>query len=104
MNAYMKFINESVGIPKPHDATSRNLLDLICLHHAIGHSLTVMKTMSQSQLASPATLHRKVDDLLDLGLITHELRGKNRRTKYLIPTVQGLLYTELMSQAIERSV
>lgn len=102
MNAYIKFLNESVGIPKPQDTTARELLDLICLHEGIGHPMTVTQVMNQPQLASPATMHRKLDDLLELGLVTHQYEGKNRRTKYAVLTTSGRLYSELMSQAIER--
>jgi DNA-binding MarR family transcriptional regulator len=58
----------------------------------------------QPQIASPATLHRKLDELLELGLIQHEHEGKNRRTKYLKMSTAGRLYTVLMSQAMERAV
>ena len=104
MNAYIKFLNESVGIPKPEDATSRALFALICLHDGIGHPMPVTVAMHQPQIASPATLHRKLDDLLELGLIEHHYEGKNRRTKYLKMSTAGRLYTVLMSQAMERAM
>ena len=102
MNAYIKFLNESVGIPKPTDATAHALFELICLHDGLGHPMPVTAAMSQPQIASPATLHRKLDELLELGLIQHEHEGKNRRTKYLKMSTAGRLYTVLMSQAMER--
>ena len=104
MNAYIKFLNESVGIPKPADATARNLLDLVCLHEGMSYPLTVTQVMNQPQLASPATMHRKLEDLLELGLVTHQYQGKNRRTKYVVLTTSGQLYSMLMSQAMERAV
>lgn len=104
MNAYIKFLNESVGIPKPTDATARNLLDLVCLHEGMSYPLTVTQVMNQPQLASPATMHRKLEDLLGLGLVTHQYQGKNRRTKYVVLTTQGQLYSMLMSQAMERAM
>jgi hypothetical protein len=104
MNAYIKFLNESVGIPKPHDSTARDLLDLVCLHEGMSYPLTVTQVMNQPQLASPATMHRKLEDLLELGLVTHQHQGKNRRTKYVVLTTQGQLYSMLMSQAMERAM
>lgn len=104
MNAYIKFLNESVGIPKPTDATALALFELICLHDGIDHPMTVTQAMNQSHIGSSATLHRKIDDLMLLGLIQHTLKGKNRRTKYLTMTTAGRLYTVLMSQAMERSM
>jgi len=104
MNTYIKFLNESVGIPKPSGTTALALFELICLYDGIGAPMTVHDAMNQPQIASPATLHRKLDDLLLLGLIQHEHEGKNRRTKYIKLSATGLLYTTLMSQAIERIV
>ena len=104
MNTYIKFLNESVGIPKPQDATALALFELICLHDGIGHPMKVTQAMYQPQIASPATLHRKLDELLELGLIVHEFEGKNKRTKYLKMSTAGRLYTVLMSQAMERAV
>jgi len=104
MNAYIKFLNESVGIPKPQDTTARELLDLICLHEGLSYPLTVTQAMNQPQLASPATMHRKLEDLLELGLVTHQHQGENRRTKYVVLTTSGQLYSMLMSQAMERAM
>lgn len=104
MNNYIRFLNESVGIPKPQDTTARALFELLCLHDGIGHPMKVTQAMHQPQIASPATLHRKLDELLLLGLITHEFEGKNRRTKYLKMSTAGRLYTTLMSQAMERAM
>jgi DNA-binding MarR family transcriptional regulator len=66
--------------------------------------MPVTAAMNQPQIASPATLHRKLDDLRLLGLISHEFEGKNRRTKYLKMSTAGRLYTTLMSQAMERAM
>lgn len=104
MNNYIRFLNESVGIPKPQDATAHALFELLCLHDGIGHPMKVTQAMQQPQIASPATLHRKLDDLLALGLVVHEFEGKNRRTKYLKMSTAGRLYTTLMSQAMERAM
>lgn len=103
-NAYTRFLSESVGIQKPQDSTARELFELICLHESIGHPMTVGQSMHQPHIASPATLHRKLDDLLELGLINSEHQGENRRTKYLKLSAAGLMYTEMMSQAIGRSL
>jgi hypothetical protein len=104
MNAYINFLNESAGIPKPHDSTARDLLDLVCLHEGVGYPMTVTQAMNQPQLASPATMHRKLEDLLKLGLVAHQYEGNNRRTKYVVLTTSGQLYSMLMSQAMERAV
>ena len=42
--------------------------------------------MTLNNIVSPATLHRKLDELREGGLIEQSFEGKNRRTKYLVPT------------------
>ena len=68
------------------DETARYLLQLIALKHSQGQALTVTDAMAMSTVASPATIHRKLDTLREAGLIAQTFEGKNRRTKYLVPT------------------
>jgi DNA-binding MarR family transcriptional regulator len=55
-------------------------------------------------IASPATIHRKLDELREAGLIDLVFEGKNRRTKYLIPTKAAHAYFEKMSDSILKAV
>ena len=48
--------------------------------------LTITEAMALEEVASPATIHRKIDDLRIAGLVDTEFQGENRRTKYLTPT------------------
>ena len=68
------------------DETAKHLLNVISVSYANGKALTVTEAMSLNSVASPATIHRKLDALLELGLIEQTFEGKNRRTKYLVPT------------------
>jgi DNA-binding MarR family transcriptional regulator len=68
------------------DETAKHLLQLIVLRHMQGQALTVTEAMAMSTVASPATIHRKLNALLEAGLVTQVFEGKNRRTKYLTPT------------------
>ena len=68
------------------DETAKYLLEIISLRHHEGKSLNVTEAMALKSIASQATIHRKLDDLLELGLIEQMFEGKNRRTKYLAPT------------------
>jgi DNA-binding MarR family transcriptional regulator len=68
------------------DETAKQLLNVIAVHHANGKPLTVTEAMALSLIASQATIHRKLDVLLEIGLIEQKFEGKNRRTKYLVPT------------------
>lgn len=68
------------------DATEKYLLQCIALRNYQGKNLKVTEAMSLSKVASPATIHRKLKNLINLGFITQEFEEANRRTKYLVPT------------------
>jgi DNA-binding MarR family transcriptional regulator len=85
------------------DETSRHLLQLIVLKHAQGHALTVTDAMAMASVASPATIHRKLDALREAGLITQTFEGKNRRTKYLVPTDAANAYFSKLGQAMNEA-
>jgi len=76
------------------DLDSKKLLEVIVVCDAQGKTLTVTDTMQMGHIASPATIHRKLDTLRDMGLIANEYVGENRRTKYLKPTPAALKYFE----------
>jgi DNA-binding PadR family transcriptional regulator len=68
------------------DETAKELLRVIASSHAQDKTMTVTHAMGLTAIASPATIHRKLDDLREAGLIEQSFAGKNRRTKYLSPT------------------
>ncbi len=80
------------------------LLNEIAVQHFAGKTLTVSQAMALKKLASPATLHRKIDALREAGLIEQIFVGKNRRTKYLVPTKDTHAYFGMMSKAITSAV
>ncbi len=65
--------------------------------------LSVTEAMSLSDIASPATIHRKLDELVEAGLVTHDYREGNRRTKYLLPTKKALAHYDFQSYAIREA-
>jgi DNA-binding MarR family transcriptional regulator len=91
-STYLRFLALVQAIDGLHpkstniDETAKQLLNAIALRHAQGKSLTVTDAMALSSIASPATIHRKLDGLREVGLIEQTFEGKNRRTKYLMPT------------------
>jgi DNA-binding MarR family transcriptional regulator len=80
---YFKFLAYSSGVFEGMDLTERALLDIIA---QIDERLTVSEAMSMGDIASGATIHRKLDNLRKAGWITYEYLGEDRRTKYLTPT------------------
>lgn len=86
------------------DETAKQLLNVISLRHAQGKSLTVTDAMALSSIASPATIHRKLDDLREVGLIEQKFEGKNRRTKYLSPTSLANSHFEMLGEMMKQSI
>lgn len=96
-NAYLRFLNllrgvEATLLPPSLDATAKCLLERIACQHALGKPLTITEAMALQDVASPATIHRKIDDLRDTGWVDTEFQGDNRRTKYLTPTPKARKY------------
>ena len=86
------------------DSNGLLLLNEIALQHFAGKTLSVTQAMALKKLASPATLHRKLDELREAGLIEQIFVGKNRRTKYLVPTKDTHAYFAKLSKAIMNAV
>ena len=70
------------------DASTKQLLELMNLAH----------------IASPATLHRKFTQLLNLGLVDAVFKDRNRRTKYVVLTPNGQAYFKAIERAFEQAL
>jgi DNA-binding MarR family transcriptional regulator len=107
-NAYFRFLNLLRGVeasffPPTLDATAKTLLELIASQHAIGSPMTVTEAMGMQQVASPATIHRKIDDLRLAGLVNTEFQDDNRRTKYLVPTPKARKFFDKLSTLLPQA-
>ena len=66
--------------------------------------LKVTQAMGFNALGSPANLHRKLDELLDAGMISFSYNGNNRRTKYITLTQTAFDYFQTKSKAMVQAV
>ena len=82
------------------DFTALRLLEELAIAHSQGESMTVTEAMNLGFIASPATLHRKLDQLREAGYIDFSFKGTNRRTKFLAPTEIAEKYFEHMGKAL----
>ena len=97
LDAYVRFLTLAQAISGSLedgnlDATAFQLLDKVLIRDSQEDLLTVTEAMAINEIASPATLHRKVDELLNAGFIELTFKGNNRRTKYLTPTKKAFDY------------
>ena len=106
---YMRFLNfvhalEGSANAPQIDLDAKKLLDVIGLRFNQKKPLTVTEAMALEQIASPATIHRKLDLLRELGMIDTVFEGKNRRTKYLVPTKAASDYFANMGKAVQQAI
>ena len=91
---------ESQGPFQRLDAQSVRLLEMITVAHFEKNPMTVSAAMKLSSIASPASIHRKLEQLRVAELISHEFIEGNRRTKYLAPTPLALKHFEMLSREV----
>jgi len=102
--AYFKFL-ALVEDPTKLLKVSREALALLDVIASCAdlEPLSVTEAMSLASIASPATIHRKLDELVAANLVTHDYRDGNRRTKYLLPTKKAWAHYEYQSYAIREA-
>jgi len=105
--AYVRFLEliqtiEGRGALSEMDLDAKKLLEVIVVSDSKGKTLTVTDTMQMSHIASPATIHRKLETLRQLGFIANEYVGENRRTKYLEPTPAATKYFEQVGSVMQK--
>ena len=88
---YVRFLSatqahESRGTLSNVDLLGQKLLELLAIAFDKNEPMTGGQAMASFWIASPATLHRKIRNLMDAGYVSADYFGKNRRTRYLIPT------------------
>jgi hypothetical protein len=108
-NYYINFLNLLKAIDQTAestqlDSTCKLILEEIAVNQAADKLLTVSDVMGLKSLGSPATLHRKLDVLLNTGFIKSIFQGTNRRTKFMVLTPMGEAYFERLSTAITQAI
>ena len=92
------------GLSEKIKAECQNLLERIVIADSMGMALTVSQAMRLAHIASPSTLHRRLDFLQSEKLIDLVFHGVNRRTKYLVPLPRTDRYLAHMGQLIQEAV
>lgn len=82
----------------PHDVYK--LLEIIAARHYANHPITISEVMRLAVIASPASVHRKLDILREGGYITSLHKNKDRRTQYLKPSLKAEMIFESKGNCI----
>jgi DNA-binding MarR family transcriptional regulator len=101
-NYYLHFLEQVHRVTKKGRLTDLEpvcvrLLDEIAVEDKAESPLTVTDLMGLSHLASPATLHRKMQQLLREGLIELVVDANNKRSKFVVLSKKGLRRYELLA-------
>ena len=106
---YLRFLTllqtiEGKGELPALDLDAKKLLETIAVRSEQGKPLTVTEAMAMAHIASPATIHRKLDLLREIGMIDTHFEGTNRRTKFLVPTPQATQYFQTHSKVMNQAL
>ncbi len=80
------------------------LLQEVALSHFEGQAFTVKQALKLQDLGSPATLHKRIQNLRKGGFLSFEKKDTDHRSKYLIATPLAIQYFECMGEIMQQAV
>jgi hypothetical protein len=86
------------------DDVGKKLLEIIAIKSAQGQPLVVTQTMELSDIASPATIHRRIAILLKAGLIQVMQTEHNQKIKFLVPTQASIDYFDKLGKLMTSAI
>jgi hypothetical protein len=106
---YIRFLNLLEAVEQSPDLAQldlecKKLLEIVAVRAQASQPLSVTEAMGLDHIASPATIHRKLDQLKELKLIESVHQGDNKRTKYMIPTRKALQYFDRMGKVMIKTL
>ena len=84
--------------------THLHLLEHLAICANAGYPLTVTEAMQLRTVASPATIYRHLDDLIDHSYVYTDHHNDDKRSKYIHLTLKGKRYFNKLEQLIARTV
>jgi DNA-binding transcriptional ArsR family regulator len=108
-NLYVNYLIQIKSVPVAEMLSKASagcvaLLGEIAVAEVQGRPLTVSQIMAMIHLASPGTIHRRLESLRQKGLIDLVYRNGNRRTKYIVPTAAADAYFEKMGDVLVKTL
>jgi DNA-binding MarR family transcriptional regulator len=87
-NKFIKFREETIKLFNQYGVSIKlnAILCFIVESHYRDHQLTVTETISQKHIASQATLHANIKELITLNLVEIIIDNTDARIKFLKPT------------------
>ena len=109
-NFYVRFLKIAAALDhnrhKHEDLnpTAIFLLNEIAVKDFDEQPLTVSQAIDFKSIGSPATLHRKIDELRNADMVLVTNVGTDRRTKYLMITQAARDYFQIKNDAMLKAV
>ena len=94
---------EETLYPVLPDNDAKSLLMAVIVAKQNGAPLNVSQAMQMRRIGSPAKNHRKINDLLDAGMIELTYDTGNRRTKFLVPTDSAMKIFDEIAYAMAQA-
>lgn len=106
---YFRFLGWSNGMRTVGDTGSLTppeamLLEEVLLGHLSEKPLRVRDVIGLGHMGSPATLHKRLMRLRHFQLLAVQLKGDDRRTKYLVATPLALMHMERKGEAMQKAM
>ena len=104
---YLQFVSSDELHQHKQEAMSPTaifLLNMVAIRDFEKKPMTVTQAMTIQALGSASNLHRKLDELREVGMIEIKSVGTNRRTKYLFITQNAYDYFQIKSDAMMKAI
>ena len=107
---YLRYLVLAEALRQSHidfsgiDEIGKKLLETIAIKNAQGHPMVVTETMDLSDIASPATIHRRIEVLKKAGLIQVMQTEQNQKIKFLVPTQISINYFDKLGKLMASAI
>lgn len=107
--AYLSFLKLTSALEEmpgfeEFDANHKALFEVVVMHWSQGKPLTVKDTIGQTALGSPATLHKRLQNLIAQDLVTSDRLETDIRSKSVSPTDKGLKYVDWVGEKLLKAL
>lgn len=103
---YLKFLDKAQTAPGAvaMDSTEQKLLNIVAQAHTKSTVLNVTDLLARNDIASPATLHKRLTSLNENGLVSIDLIPNEYPRKAVVLTNKAIGYFNALSKSMRQVV
>ena len=100
---FQQIVQSLKTLPSLQDLTPEHeaLLNLVGAYWHAGDTLSVRQAMRSEHLGSPATIHKRLQYLRNLGLIDLQTSEQDSRKRMIVPTAEAISFFSGQAKAIK---